>query len=132
MSRILMLGAFVVFVSAAFMRYQTEAEVKQIHKDVARLQRVLESERTQTNILRAELAHLEEPARLARLAQIYTDLQPAEAAQVVGLSVAVARLPLEASEAEADVPAEGGGGGQRPMAVASLKENALAAAEEGQ
>lgn len=67
---------------------------------VAKLERVLGQERAEIRMIKAEIAHLENPERLRSLADQYLNLQPTSARQTLTLKQAAERFAERAPRAE--------------------------------
>jgi cell division protein FtsL len=54
--------------------------------EIARVDRQIHAEKTRIRLLKAEVAHLEQPGRLERLATVYLDLKPVTAGREAGVA----------------------------------------------
>ena len=61
---------------AATLVYYIKTDTREMRADERLLERELQAEREKINVLQAEIAHLENPDRLRRLAKQYLDLKP--------------------------------------------------------
>ncbi|GAB4534075.1 MAG: hypothetical protein Tsb0010_14530 [Parvularculaceae bacterium] len=84
------IGLALCLVLAASARYATEISVKNARAELAQLQLENAALSDKRAVLRAEIAYLENPARLAALARAGVGLAPAEPHQFVGMSRAIA------------------------------------------
>lgn len=80
--------------------YVISARTQSAGKEVRRLERTLEQERTALAVLNAEIAHLENPQRLADLSEQYLDLRPTQPEQILTLDDVIVRVPLRAAPQE--------------------------------
>lgn len=69
--------------TAAAGRYNAETAVRELDKKINELEAQRKAELREVQILRAELALLESPDRLAELARAHTDLVPASGSQMM-------------------------------------------------
>lgn len=83
MVRLTMLLLCLLLAGAAAGRYQAEVAVRQSRKEIEQLKAERASELQQIQTLRAEIAYLENPQRLAALAAKLTDLKPLSADQLM-------------------------------------------------
>ncbi|HNR76516.1 MAG TPA: hypothetical protein PKM48_05270 [Parvularculaceae bacterium] len=72
-----------ILAAAAAGRYQAEAAVREQKAELKRLDREQERELTSIQLLRAEVAYLENPDRLAGIAENLTSLEPLSGAQLM-------------------------------------------------
>lgn len=82
MVRITMILLCLLLAGAAAGRYQAEVSVRETRKEIERIDRARTDELSQIQVLRAEIAYLESPDRLAKVASIVTDLKPLAASQL--------------------------------------------------
>jgi len=68
---------------AAAGRYEAETAVRRAESEIRRLEKRREAEVREIQVLRAELAHLESPSRLAEYAREFTDLRPVRGDQLM-------------------------------------------------
>ncbi len=83
MMRLTMILLCLMLAAAAAGRYQAEAAVRETRVELKRLDREKSRELTQIQVLRAEIAYLESPERLASIAANMTDLAPLSGSQLV-------------------------------------------------
>ncbi len=102
MIRISTIFLCVLLAAAAMGRYRAEAAVKEAREALERLDAEAGEQRRAIQMLRAEIAYLENPERLARIAVAKTDLRPTQGAQTLN-----ARQFAAAFGAEGASPAPG-------------------------
>lgn len=73
--------------------YQTSYKAQEQERELARLNRAILAEQDAIQVLRAEWAYLNDPARLERLSSEHLMLQPTKAAQIVTLADIPAKVP---------------------------------------
>ena len=83
MIRITTIFLCIVLAAAAFGRYKAEVAVKERHDEIDRIETSQIEELRSIQMLRAEIAFLENPERLATIAKTKTDLRPSVGDQVV-------------------------------------------------
>lgn len=83
MVRITMIVLCLLLAAAAAGRYQAEAAVREKRQEIERLQKERAAEIMAIKTLRADIAFLTNPERLARIAQSRTDLSPLSGAQLI-------------------------------------------------
>ncbi|MFQ5563153.1 MAG: hypothetical protein ACE5FO_06250 [Parvularculaceae bacterium] len=83
MIRITMIFLCLLLAAAAAGRYKAEVSVRETHEEIRRLQQEKVQELRKIQTLRAELAYLESPERLAKIAEKKTDLKPLTGAQLL-------------------------------------------------
>ncbi len=83
MFRITTIFLCVLLAAAAVGRYRAEQSVQKTRIELERLETTRLDELQQIQLLRAEVAYLENPERLAKIARAKTDLRPSEPVQVV-------------------------------------------------
>jgi hypothetical protein len=69
--------------AAAAGRYQAEVSVREARRQIEELDRAKAKELSEIQVLRAEIAYLENPERLAKIAAQVTDLEPLSGAQLM-------------------------------------------------
>jgi len=69
--------------AAAFGRYRAEVSVRELHEDIEDIEASMVDEQRAVQMLRAEIAYLENPERLAKVAAAKTDLRPSSSDQIV-------------------------------------------------
>ncbi len=83
MIRITMLFLCFLLAAAAAGRYKAEVSVRETRQDIYKLQQEKAQELRKIQTLRAEIAYLESPERLAKIAEKKTDLRPLVGAQLL-------------------------------------------------
>lgn len=83
MIRITTIFLCVLLAAAAFGRYRAEVSVRELREDVQRIETSKTEEQRAIQMLRAEIAYLENPDRLAKVAETKTDLRPSTGEQLV-------------------------------------------------
>ncbi len=83
MIRITTIFLCVLLAAAAFGRYRAEVSVRELREDIKRIETSQVEELRSIQMLRAEIAYLENPDRLARVAAAKTDLRPSTGDQLV-------------------------------------------------
>lgn len=83
MVRITMILLCFLLAAAAAGRYQAEVSVREVRRDIHGLDHARAQELSKIQVLRAEIAYLESPERLAKIASEVTDLQPLSGAQLM-------------------------------------------------
>ena len=95
MIRLTMILLCLMLAGAVAGRYQAEVRVKQLKEDIRALERVKSKELTEIQLLRAEIAYLESPERLAVIAERTTSLAPLTGRQLLSAEEFVAVLGNE-------------------------------------
>jgi hypothetical protein len=83
MVRLTMLMLCFLLAAAAAGRYQAEVSVREARREIQELDRAKAKELSQIQVLRAEVAYLESPDRLAKIASRITDLEPLSGRQLL-------------------------------------------------
>ncbi|MEM9617236.1 MAG: hypothetical protein AAF936_04670 [Pseudomonadota bacterium] len=83
MIRITTIFLCMLLAAAAAGRYRAEVSVKETHSELRRLETNKLEEVRSIQMLRAEVAYLENPNRLSKIAQAKTDLRPSEREQLL-------------------------------------------------
>ncbi len=83
MIRITTIFLCVLLAAAAFGRYRAEVSVRELREDIQQIETSQVEELRSIQMLRAEIAYLENPDRLAKVAGTKTDLRPSDSAQLV-------------------------------------------------
>ncbi|HPE30975.1 MAG TPA: hypothetical protein PLV61_07245 [Parvularculaceae bacterium] len=83
MVRITMILLCLLLAAAAAGRYQAEVSVREARRDIERLDAARVRELSSIQVLRAEVAYLENPDRLSKIADQVTDLQPLTGGQLM-------------------------------------------------
>lgn len=108
MVRLTMLLLCLLLAGAAAGRYQAEVAVRDSRKEIESLKAQRSSELQQIQTLRAEIAYLESPERLAALAAKLTDLRPLSAEQLMSAAdfhLAFGDMPSQAGQTNEARPA---------------------------
>lgn len=83
MVRLTMIMLCFLLAAAAAGRYQAEVSVREARREIEELDRAKAKELSQIQVLRAEVAYLENPDRLAKIAVRITDLEPLSGRQLL-------------------------------------------------
>lgn len=83
MVRITMIMLCFLLAAAAAGRYQAEVSVRETRREIESIDRAVAKELSEIQVLRAEVAYLESPDRLAKIAARHTALQPLGGAQLM-------------------------------------------------
>ncbi len=83
MIRITTIFLCMLLAAAAFGRYRAEVSVRELHEDIEDIEASMVDEQRAVQMLRAEIAYLENPERLAKVAAAKTDLRPSSSDQIV-------------------------------------------------
>lgn len=83
MLRLTLLLLCLMLAAAAAGRYKAEAAVRETRNELRRLEKEKANELSKIQVLRAEVASLERPERLATIAKEVTDLAPLTGAQLL-------------------------------------------------
>ncbi|WP_375201047.1 cell division protein FtsL [Hyphococcus sp.] len=105
MIRITTIFLCVLLAAAAFGRYRAEVSVRELREDIQQTETSQVEELRSIQMLRAEIAYLENPDRLAKVAGTKTDLRPSDSAQLVNAREFAALLGDADYVAEEDAPA---------------------------
>ncbi|MEL7030532.1 MAG: hypothetical protein AAGL49_15295 [Pseudomonadota bacterium] len=105
MMRVIAVLALCVFAAAAVGRYRTEIAVKEAQARLADLRLDVEEQKRRIAVLRAELAHLEDPERLRQLAARHTELEAVKVVQLTEAEPAIALVREAAERREEDARA---------------------------
>lgn len=106
MIRITTIFLCVLLAAAAFGRYRAEVSVRELREDIEKIETSQVEELRAIQMLRAEIAYLENPDRLAKVAASKTDLRPSSGDQLVNAREFAALLGAEIETVEDVVPAE--------------------------
>lgn len=107
MVRVTMVLLCLLLLAAAAGRYKAEVSVREVRRELQDLEGVKARELSEIQVLRAEIAYLEGPARLARIAARHTDLGPLASAQLMTADEFVLALGGAANAgAVLDLPAD--------------------------
>lgn len=116
MMRLTMILLCLLLAAAAAGRYQAEAAVRETRAELQRLDREKTKALTSIQLLRAEVAYLESPDRLAEIAAKATNLAPLSGAQLMtadDFEVAFGDKAPELQTSSSSSP-------ERPLEVAQL------------
>jgi len=105
MIRITTIFLCVLLAAAAFGRYRAEVSVRELREDIQEIETSQVEELRSIQMLRAEIAYLENPDRLAKVAGTKTDLRPSESAQLVNAREFAALIGDTDYVADEDAPA---------------------------
>lgn len=83
MVRLTMIMLCFLLAAAAAGRYQAEVSVREAKREIEELDRAKTKELSEIQVLRAEIAYLESPERLAKIAERLTDLEPLSGSQLM-------------------------------------------------
>lgn len=121
MVRITTIFLCILLAAAAFGRYRAEVSVRELREDIERLESSQAEELRTIQMLRAEIAFLENPERLAKVASAKTDLRPSKGDQLVNAPEFAALIGDEKFEEE-EAPASEGDVIMHALAMAQLAE----------
>lgn len=108
MIRITTIFLCMLLAAAAFGRYRAEVSVRELHEDIERIESSQVEALRSIQMLRMEIAYLENPERLAKIAAAKTDLRPSNGDQLVNAREFAAAFGVEDDLADEDrVPDEG-------------------------
>jgi len=85
---------FVIGVSLTVGLYYVKTRAQSAKKEVSRLERLISQEEASLSVLKAEIAYLENPARLKELSSKHLNLEPVEVENVMSVSDIASRFPL--------------------------------------
>jgi len=100
--RVVELGGLAFFIVLALGVYMVKAGAGRDRAQIARIERQILVEQTRLRMLRAEVAHLEQPERIERLAEAYLGMAPTSPkheATVETLGLVALKAPLPAPTA---------------------------------
>lgn len=80
--------------------YVTKTKAQSVQKEMERLQFALTQEQSNIRVLEAEIAHLQNPARLSELAKTHLRTGPTKAEQMITLDDLIVRVPVKAEGAQ--------------------------------
>ena len=106
MIRITTIFLCVLLAAAAFGRYRAEVSVRELREDIEKIETSQVEELRAIQMLRAEIAYLENPDRLAKVAASKTDLRPSSGEQLVNAREFAELLGAEIETVEDVAPAE--------------------------
>lgn len=108
MIRITTIFLCMLLAAAAFGRYRAEVSVRELHEDIERIESSQVEALRSIQMLRMEIAYLENPERLAKIAAAKTDLRPSNGDQLVNAREFAAAFGVEDDLAGEDrAPDEG-------------------------
>lgn len=105
MIRFTMVFLCLILAGAAAGRYHAEVRVKEKREEIKALEQEKARELAEIQLLRAEIAYLESPERLTKIAEKITDLAPLTGAQLLtadDFAVAFGREEAPAAKPESD------------------------------
>jgi len=106
--RLVDLVALGLLLALAFTVYGFKTFAGRESNDIAQVQRQIAAEQKRVRLLRAEIAHLEDPTRLSKLAGDYLGMKPVSAKREATLEalpeIAAARPPAPAPVVEVAAP----------------------------
>jgi len=105
MIRITTIFLCVLLAAAAFGRYRAEVSVRELREDIEKIETSQVEELRSIQMLRAEIAYLENPERLAKVAEAKTDLRPSSGEQLVNATEFAALIGDEEFAKENEPPA---------------------------
>ncbi len=105
MIRITTIFLCMLLAAAAFGRYRAEVSVRELREDIENIETSKVEELREIQMLRAEIAYLENPDRLAKIAETKTDLRPSTLGQRVNARDFAAFFGDEDYLAEEEAPA---------------------------
>lgn len=91
---------FLIGVSLTVGLYYVKTRAQSAKKEVRRLERLIDQEEASLRVLTAEIAYLENPARLKDLTETHLDLEPTDNENVISVSDIAIRFPLRDKEVE--------------------------------
>lgn len=83
MFRATMILLCLLLAAAAAGRYQAEVSVREVRREIESLDQARAQELSSIQVLRAEIAYLESPDRLAKIASAMTELEPLTGEQLM-------------------------------------------------
>lgn len=83
MIRITTIFLCMLLAAAAWGRYKAEVSVRETRTEIERLNASIAEETRSIQVLRAEIAYLENPERLVKIAETKTDLRPSAREQIL-------------------------------------------------
>ncbi|WP_428407996.1 cell division protein FtsL [Hyphococcus sp.] len=122
MIRITTIFLCVLLAAAAFGRYRAEVSVRELREDIENIETSQVEELRSIQMLRAEIAYLENPDRLAKVAASKTDLRPSDMDQLVNAREFAALIGGADYVAEEDAPAPDGDVIMNALAMAQLAD----------
>lgn len=104
MIRITTIFLCVLLAAAAFGRYRAEVSVRELREEIDKIETSQVEELRSIQMLRAEIAYLENPERLAKIADMKTDLRPSDGEQLMNAQEFAVAFGLEEAASAADAP----------------------------
>lgn len=89
---------FVIGVALTVGLYYVKTRAQTAKKEVKRLERLISQEEASLRVLKAEIAYLENPARLEELSNDHLGLEPVKVDNVISISSIGAHFPLRELE----------------------------------
>jgi len=86
---------FIIGVSLTVGLYYVKTRAQSAQKEVRRLERLIVQEEASLRVLKAEIAYLENPARLKELSSQHLGLEPVDNNNVITMSDIAIRFPLK-------------------------------------
>ncbi len=102
MIRITTIFLCIVLAAAAFGRYRAEVSVRELREEIDRIETSQIEEVRSIQMLRAEIAYLENPERLAKVAGAKTELRPSASEQMLNAQEFAAAFGIEGVTPEVD------------------------------
>ena len=122
MIRITTIFLCVLLAAAAFGRYKAEISVRELREDIQRIEVSKVEEQRAIQMLRAEIAYLENPDRLAKVAETKTELRPSTGEQLVKAHEFASLFGDESYIAAEEAPAPAGDVIRNALAMAQLAD----------
>lgn len=104
MIRITTIFLCIVLAAAAFGRYRAEVSVRELREEIEKIETSQIEELRSIQMLRAEIAYLENPDRLAKIADMKTDLRPSDGDQLMNAQEFAVAFGLEEAAPEVERP----------------------------
>lgn len=104
MIRITTIFLCIVLAAAAFGRYRAEVSVRELREEIDKIETSQIEELRSIQMLRAEIAYLENPDRLAKIADVKTDLRPSKSEQLMNAREFAVAFGLEEEAPEEGSP----------------------------
>jgi len=99
---------FVIGVSLTVGLYYVKTRAQSAKKEVRRLERLISQEEVSLRVLKAEVAYLENPARLKGLSSQHLGLEPVDNDSVISVSDIASRFLLKEDASQIELEAGGG------------------------
>ena len=122
MIRITTIFLCLLLAAAAAGRYRAEVSVKETRAEIKRLETSKLEETRSIQMLRAEVAYLENPERLATIAETQTDLRPSDQEQILNARQFATAMNGEEAEDEPDASVPPGDVITNAIAMAQLAD----------